>query len=134
MLVFQKAGVRQRPLDIAALEDKIVRQVVVTILNWIYEVDFRGFSYRFPAHQIFALVREFDAKAKGLVVLRNLQSHVSPVEGAYRHTRQLKRLQQFLHRRLRRAAFQRPNGVNEKEHAAAGGWQDRLHLPDKVAE
>ena len=38
---------RERPLGIAALEDKIVQQAVVTILNEIYEVDFRGFSYGF---------------------------------------------------------------------------------------
>ena len=42
-----KADGRQRPIGIAALEDKIVQQAVVTILNEIYEVDFRGFSYGF---------------------------------------------------------------------------------------
>jgi RNA-directed DNA polymerase len=42
-----KADGRQRPLGIAALEDKIVQQAVVAILNEIYEVDFRGFSYGF---------------------------------------------------------------------------------------
>src|SRR5712692_17881 len=42
-----KADGRQRPLGVAALEDKIVQQAVVTILNEIYEVDFRGFSYGF---------------------------------------------------------------------------------------
>ncbi len=42
-----KADGRQRPLGIAALEDKIVQQAVVTILNQIYEEDFRGFSYGF---------------------------------------------------------------------------------------
>jgi group II intron reverse transcriptase/maturase len=42
-----KADGRQRPLGIAALEDKIVQQAVVTILNLIYEVDFKGFSYGF---------------------------------------------------------------------------------------
>src|SRR6476619_7352366 len=42
-----KADGRQRPLGIAALEDKIVQQAVVTILNQIYEGDFRGFSYGF---------------------------------------------------------------------------------------
>ena len=42
-----KADGRQRPLGIAALEDKIVQQAVVTILNEIYEVDFLGFSYGF---------------------------------------------------------------------------------------
>jgi RNA-directed DNA polymerase len=42
-----KADGRQRLLGIAALEDKIVQQAVVTILNQIYEVDFKGFSYGF---------------------------------------------------------------------------------------
>jgi group II intron reverse transcriptase/maturase len=36
---------RLRPLGIAALEDKIVQQAVVTVLNAIYETDFLGFSY-----------------------------------------------------------------------------------------
>jgi len=38
---------RQRPLGVAALEDKVVQQAVATILNQIYEEDFRGFSYGF---------------------------------------------------------------------------------------
>src|SRR5215469_10072906 len=38
---------RKRPLGIAALEDKVVQQAVVTVLNQIYEVDFLGFSYGF---------------------------------------------------------------------------------------
>src|SRR5439155_14090489 len=42
-----KADGRQRPLSVAALEDKVVQQAVVTILNEIYEVDFPGFSYGF---------------------------------------------------------------------------------------
>ena len=42
-----KADGRQRPLGIAALEDKTVQQAVVTILSQIYEVDFNGFSYEF---------------------------------------------------------------------------------------
>jgi group II intron reverse transcriptase/maturase len=42
-----KADGRQRPLGVAALEDKIVQQAVVTILNQIYEVHFKGFSYGF---------------------------------------------------------------------------------------
>ena len=39
----EKADGRQRPLGVAALEDKIVQQAVVTILNQIYEEDFLGF-------------------------------------------------------------------------------------------
>jgi RNA-directed DNA polymerase len=42
-----KANGRQRPLGIAALEDKIVQQAAVTVLNQIYETDFKGFSYGF---------------------------------------------------------------------------------------
>jgi RNA-directed DNA polymerase len=38
---------RQRPLGIAALEDKIVQGAVVEVLNTIYEEDFLGFSYGF---------------------------------------------------------------------------------------
>lgn len=42
-----KSNGQLRPLGIAALEDKIVQQAVVTVLNQIYEEDFRGFSYGF---------------------------------------------------------------------------------------
>ena len=42
-----KADGRQRPLGVAALEDKIVQYAVVTVLNQIYEEDFLGFSYGF---------------------------------------------------------------------------------------
>jgi RNA-directed DNA polymerase len=38
---------RQRPLGIAALEDKIVQRAMVEVLNAIYEEDFLGFSYGF---------------------------------------------------------------------------------------
>ena len=42
-----KSDGRQRPLGIAALEDKIVQGAVVEVLNAIYEEDFLGFSYGF---------------------------------------------------------------------------------------
>lgn len=43
-----KAGGRQqRPLGIAALEDKIVQAAVVAILTPVYEAEFLGFSYGF---------------------------------------------------------------------------------------
>jgi RNA-directed DNA polymerase len=42
-----KADGRQRPLAIAALEDKIVQGACVMVLNAIYEEDFLGFSYGF---------------------------------------------------------------------------------------
>jgi group II intron reverse transcriptase/maturase len=42
-----KADGRKRPLGIASLEDKIVQRGVAEVLNAVYEVDFRGFSYGF---------------------------------------------------------------------------------------
>jgi RNA-directed DNA polymerase len=55
-----KADGRQRPLGIAALEDKIVQRAVVEVLNAVYETDFLGFSYgcrpgRSPHHALDAL-------------------------------------------------------------------------------
>lgn len=38
---------RQRPIGIAALEDKLVQKAVVVVLECIYEQDFLGFSYGF---------------------------------------------------------------------------------------
>ena len=38
---------RQRPLAVAALEDKIVQRATAAVLNAIYEEDFLGFSYGF---------------------------------------------------------------------------------------
>lgn len=42
-----KADGRERPIAIAALEDKIVQGATVMVLNAIYEGDFMGFSYGF---------------------------------------------------------------------------------------
>jgi RNA-directed DNA polymerase len=38
---------RQRPLAVAALEDKIVQRATVAVLKAIYEEDFLGLSYGF---------------------------------------------------------------------------------------
>ena len=55
-----KADGRQRPLGVAALEDKVLQRAVVEVLNSIYEEDFLGFSYGFrpgrsPHHALDAL-------------------------------------------------------------------------------
>jgi RNA-directed DNA polymerase len=44
-----KADGKQRPLGIAALEDKIVQAAVVMILTPIYEAEVPGFQLRVPA-------------------------------------------------------------------------------------
>lgn len=46
-----KADGKLRPLGVTALEDKIVQRATVAVLNTIYEVDFKEFSYGFrPKH------------------------------------------------------------------------------------
>src|ERR687895_34007 len=55
---------RQRPLGIAALEDKIVQRAVVEVLNAIYETDFLGFSYGFRPGR--SPHRALDALAAGI--------------------------------------------------------------------
>ena len=55
-----KADGRQRPLGVAALEDKVLQRAVVEVLNGIYEEDFLGFSHGFrpgrsPHHALDAL-------------------------------------------------------------------------------
>jgi RNA-directed DNA polymerase len=42
-----KADGRQRPLAVAALEDKVVQRATVEVLNCIFEEEFLGFSYGF---------------------------------------------------------------------------------------
>jgi len=62
-----KADGKQRPLAIAALEDKIVQGATVRVLNAIYEEDFLGFSYGFrpergPHDALDALVVAIDSR------------------------------------------------------------------------
>jgi len=55
---------RQRPLGVAALEDKIVQRATVEVLNAIYETDFLGFSYGFRPGR--SQHRALDALAVGI--------------------------------------------------------------------
>jgi group II intron reverse transcriptase/maturase len=60
-----KADGRLRPLGIATVEDKILQRAVAEVLNAIYEVDFRGFSYGFrPGRNLH---HALDALAAGVV-------------------------------------------------------------------
>jgi RNA-directed DNA polymerase len=60
-----KADGRQRPLGVAALEDKILQRAVVEVLNAIYEADFLGFSYGFRPGR--SPHRALDALAVGIL-------------------------------------------------------------------
>ena len=77
-----KADGRQRPLGIAALEDKIVQRAVVEVLNAVYEEDFLGFSYGFrpsarPAHALDALAVGIERKKVNWVLDGDLRDFFS---------------------------------------------------------
>jgi len=60
---------RQRPLGIAALEDKIVQAAVVAILTPIYEAEFLGFSY--------GLVQRWITPSASIISLSQATSHAA---------------------------------------------------------
>jgi len=59
-----KADGRQRPLGVAALEDKLLQRAVVEVLGAVYEQDFLGFSYGFRPGR--SPHRALDALAAGI--------------------------------------------------------------------
>jgi RNA-directed DNA polymerase len=76
---------RQRPLGIAALEDKIVQQAVVTVLTAIYEADFLGFSYGFRPgrnqhHALDALCVGLTQKRVNWVLDADIQSFFDTID------------------------------------------------------
>jgi RNA-directed DNA polymerase len=88
---------RQRPLAVAAIEDKIVQRAAVVVLNAIYEADFLGFSYGFRpgrgAHDAMdALVVAIESKQVNFILDADIQSFFDTVSH--------ERLVRFLERRI----------------------------------
>jgi RNA-directed DNA polymerase len=83
-----KADGRLRPLGIAALEDKIVQRAVVEVLNAVYEVDFRGFSYGFrpgrgPHDALDALVVGIQTKRVNWVLDADIRDFFGQLDQAW---------------------------------------------------
>lgn len=83
-----KADGRLRPLGIAALEDKIVQRAVVEVLNAVYEVDFRGFSYGFrpgrsPHDALDALAVGIDRKKVNWVLDADIRDFFGQLDRAW---------------------------------------------------
>jgi group II intron reverse transcriptase/maturase len=79
-----KADGRQRPLAIAALEDKIVQGATVLVLNAIYEGDFLGFSYGFrpgrgPHDALDALVVAISTRRVNYILDADIRSFFDSV-------------------------------------------------------
>ena len=59
-----KADGRKRPIGIPVLEDKIVQRSTVEVMNTVYEIDFKGFSYGFRPNR--SAHNALDAVAVGI--------------------------------------------------------------------
>jgi RNA-directed DNA polymerase len=75
----EKPDGRQRPLAVAALEDKIVQRATARVLNAIYEEDFLGFSYGFrpgrSAHDALdALIVAMETRKVNYVIDADIRS------------------------------------------------------------
>jgi RNA-directed DNA polymerase len=76
---------RQRPLAVAALEDKIVQRAAAAVLNAIYEEDFLGFSYGFRpgrgAHEAMdALIVGIERKKVSFILDADIRSFFDTVD------------------------------------------------------
>src|ERR1700716_3949796 len=74
----------QRPLAVAALEDKIVQRATAAVLNAIYEADFLGFSYGFRPrrsahHAMDALVVGIESRKVNWILDADIRSFFDPV-------------------------------------------------------
>src|SRR6266516_454773 len=83
-----KADGRQRPLGIASLEDKIVQRGVVEVLNAVYEVDFRGFSYGFrpgrgPHDALDALAVGFERRRVNWVLGADIRNFFGQIDHSW---------------------------------------------------
>jgi len=75
---------RQRPLAVAALEDKVVQRATAAVLNAIYEEDFLGFSYGFRSGRgthdaMDALVVGISSKKVNWILDADIQSFFDTV-------------------------------------------------------
>jgi group II intron reverse transcriptase/maturase len=80
-----KADGRERPLAIAALEDKIVQGATVMVLNAIYEGDFVGFSYGFrpgrgPHDALDALAEAIDTRKVNWILDADVENFFGSVD------------------------------------------------------
>ncbi|WP_420831430.1 reverse transcriptase domain-containing protein, partial [Bradyrhizobium acaciae] len=83
-----KADGKQRPLAIAALEDKIVQGATVIVLNAIYEGDFCGFSYGFrpgrgPHDALDALCTAIETRQVNWIVDADIQNFFGAVSQSW---------------------------------------------------
>ena len=83
-----KPNGQQRPLAVAALEDKIVQRATIAVLNAIYEEDFLGFSYGFRPKRgqhdaLDALVVGITTKKVNFIIDADIRSYFDSINQAW---------------------------------------------------
>jgi len=83
-----KPNGQQRPLAVAALEDKIVQRATITVLSAIYEEDFLGFSYGFRPKRgqhdaLDALVVGITTKKVNFILDADIRSYFDSINQAW---------------------------------------------------
>jgi len=79
---------RERPLAVAALEDKIVQKATAAVLNSIYEEEFLGFSYGFrpkrsPHDALDALIVGIDRRKVNFILDADIESFFDRVSQSW---------------------------------------------------
>jgi RNA-directed DNA polymerase len=109
---------RQRPLGVAALEDKILQRAVAEVLNAIYECDFLGFSYGFrpgrsPHHALDALAVGIAKRRVNWLLDADIRDYFSKLDHSW--------LEKFLEHRIADKRGSPP----DPEMAQGGGHRGR---------
>src|SRR5919197_6788718 len=121
---------RQRPLGIAALEDKILQRAVVEVLNAIYEEDFLGFSYGFrpgrsPHDALDALATGIERKKVNYVLDADIRDFFTRLDQSWlekflEHRIADKRVLRLIHKWLRAGVIEDGEWSQTEEGTAQG--------------
>jgi RNA-directed DNA polymerase len=130
---------RQRPLGIAALEDKILQRAVVGVLNAIYEADFLGFSYGFrprrsPHDALDALAVGIERKRVNWVLDADIRDFFTSLDHGWlekflEHRIADKRMLRLLRKWLKAGVIEDGKWSQTPEGAPQGGLCEAEHNP-----
>jgi RNA-directed DNA polymerase len=121
---------RQRPLGVAALEDKILQRAVVEVLSAIYECDFLGFSYGFrpgrsPHHALDALAAAIRTRRVNWVLDADIRDFFTTLDQAWlerflEHRIADRRVLRLIQKWLRAGVIEDGEWLSTEEGAAQG--------------
>jgi hypothetical protein len=129
---------RQRPLAVAALEDKIVQRATATLLNAIYEEDFLGFSYGFRPgrsahHAMDALVVGIGSRKVNWILDADIRSFFDSISQEWlvrflEHRIGDQRIFRLIQKWLKAGVLE-DGAVTVSEVGTGQGLRQRMHQP-----